>query len=620
MKISIVTLSFNQRAFLKQAMDSVLSQKYPKLEYIVVDPGSTDGSRELIRSYGDRITHRVFEPDRGASDGLNKGFSLATGEVFGFLNADDILYSGSLKRVGDFFQANPNYDVVMGDGYKIDGQGQKTRHFVARDFSVKRFFYGGTQWLQQSTFFRAESYHRSPKFNLDNRTCWDGELFLHFANQGAKVGYIRADLGGFRIHDESISGSGRMNRQYQKDCRRIFRQLTGREWRATDEALRVFFPSRRFSKKSGCAIAAARRERRHMRIAFLWTGLSGYMNACLKELFAQEGVELFVSHQVPEQNAPFDDDQFEWISNRYTWQTTPDFERLEQKLSAFKPDIVVFAGWHIFAYRRMTRRFFRRCLRIMAMDNPWLGSLKQRLGVFVSPVCIKPMADMVWLPGERQATFARKLGFSQSAIMRGSYSCDLPMFETVHVARIRQGEPLPHRFVFIGRFIPEKCIDNLVASYRLYRKQTANPWPLICCGTGPMRALLEKEEGIRMDGFVQPAKLPEVLAGAGCLVLPSKFEPWALVVHEAAAAGKLILASESVGSVSHLLQPGYNGFILDDRNVVGFASAMSRVSAMSDAQLDQMSQASHMLSQQFSPVRWTNTLLRSYETRALKNH
>ena len=74
MKISIVTLSFNQRGYLQEAMDSVLSQGYNDLEYIVVDPGSTDGSREVIKSYGDRIAHTLFEPDRGAADGLNFGF------------------------------------------------------------------------------------------------------------------------------------------------------------------------------------------------------------------------------------------------------------------------------------------------------------------------------------------------------------------------------------------------------------------------------------------------------------------------------------------------------------------------------------------------------------------
>jgi glycosyltransferase involved in cell wall biosynthesis len=240
-KISIVTLSFNQRTYLQEAMDSVLSQNYQALEYIVVDPGSTDGSRELIRSYSDRLAHVIFEPDRGAADGLNKGFSCATGDVFGFLNADDLLMPGSLQLVGDFFAQHPNCEMAMGNGHKIDRQGQKLRHFRARDFTARRYLYSGTQWLQQSTFILADAYRRSPKFNTENRTCWDGELFVNIAHQGAKVGYIDADLAAFRIHEGSISGSGRLNEQYRQDFRRIFRQIRGEDWNRKDDLLRLLY-------------------------------------------------------------------------------------------------------------------------------------------------------------------------------------------------------------------------------------------------------------------------------------------------------------------------------------------------------------------------------------------
>lgn len=237
MKISIVTLSFNQCAYLKEAIESVLSQHYPDLEYIVVDPGSTDGSRELIESYGGQISSIVFEPDRGAADGLKKGFALATGDVYGFLNADDLLFPGSLAKVAEYFKSHPECQMAMGDGFTIDGSGKKIRHYRARNFTTASFFYGGARWLQQSTFFRAEAYRGSPKFNVENRTCWDGELFVNIANQGARIGYIHADIGGFRIYEGSISGSGRLYEQFQKDSRRIFHELTGHEWRTIDQLL-----------------------------------------------------------------------------------------------------------------------------------------------------------------------------------------------------------------------------------------------------------------------------------------------------------------------------------------------------------------------------------------------
>ena len=262
MKISIVTLSFNQCAYLKEAMDSVLSQHFPDLEYIVVDPGSTDGSRELIQSYSDRISRIILEPDRGAADGLRKGFEVASGDVFGFLNADDLLFPDSLARVAEFFEAHPECQIAMGDGFTIDGSGTKIRHYRARNFTTSHYFYGGARWLQQSTFFRAEAYRRSPKFNVENRTCWDGELFVNLVNQGARIGYIRTDLGGFRIHDDSISGSGRLSEQFQKDSRRIFCELTGHEWRTIDQLLCYLYRANGLLTGVGSRLSRPRRARR----------------------------------------------------------------------------------------------------------------------------------------------------------------------------------------------------------------------------------------------------------------------------------------------------------------------------------------------------------------------
>jgi glycosyltransferase involved in cell wall biosynthesis len=239
MKISIVTVSFNQARYLGEAMDSVLEQRYPELEYIVVDPGSTDGSRELIDARAELVTHRVYEPDRGAADGLNKGFAHATGEVFGFLNADDLLYPGSLQAVAEHFERHPECDIVFGDGDKVDQDGRRLKHFHAANFTVGRYCYGGAVWLQQSTFFRERVFRKSAGFNVSNRTCWDGELFVTMVRQGARVGYLPRALAGFRIHPESISGSGRLTQLYLEDCRRIFRDLYGRDWNRAD-AVRGF--------------------------------------------------------------------------------------------------------------------------------------------------------------------------------------------------------------------------------------------------------------------------------------------------------------------------------------------------------------------------------------------
>jgi glycosyltransferase involved in cell wall biosynthesis len=121
--------------------------------------------------------------------------------------------------------------------------------------------------------------------------------------------------------------------------------------------------------------------------------------------------------------------------------------------------------------------------------------------------------------------------------------------------------------------------------------------------------MLEREQGVIVQGFVQPDQLPEALARATCLVLPSFFEPWALVVHEAAAAGLLIIASDAVGSVPHLVQDGYNGFTFRPRDVEGLAELMERIGQLSGEAVHRMSMASFSLAQQFTPERWADTLI-----------
>ncbi|MGB6193296.1 MAG: glycosyltransferase family 4 protein [Terracidiphilus sp.] len=351
------------------------------------------------------------------------------------------------------------------------------------------------------------------------------------------------------------------------------------------------------------------------RVAVLWSGFTGYLNACLRELASRDGVEIFLSHQAPGQDAPYDQSQFAWIGNRLTWRTQDDLGALPEKIEAFAPDVMIMAGWHIAPYRRLAKKYANTCWRVMLMDNAWNGTLKQRLGTLIAPFHLRPAADVAWVPGERQSIFARKMGFSPRDILRGSLSCDRPRLSAVHRARIAASQPVPRAFIFLGRLVPSKGIDTLVRAYRIYRDTARDPWPLICCGAGPLRAHLEGEAAITVEGFVQPGQMPARLAAAGCLVLPSDFEPWALVVHEAASAGLLVLASEAVGAAVHLVQPNYNGFIFGRRDAEGLAALMMRVGAMSNARLDAMSHASHLLSEQYSPERWADTLLDSLPVR-----
>ncbi len=232
MKVSIVTLSFNQGQFLETAIRSVVEQEKVDLDYILVDPGSTDDSRSIIESYRDRISEVVLERDDGPADGLNKGFERASGDIYGFLNADDVLKPGALAGVVQAFHDHPEADIISGHGHLIDAEGQPIRRMYTDRFSLWGYLYGGVVLLQQSTFFRARAFDVAGGFNSDNRTCWDGELWLDMALAGKRFFRVNKFWSAFRVYESSITGSiannGDHRAAYERDRRRMFLKARGR--------------------------------------------------------------------------------------------------------------------------------------------------------------------------------------------------------------------------------------------------------------------------------------------------------------------------------------------------------------------------------------------------------
>jgi glycosyltransferase involved in cell wall biosynthesis len=240
MRISIVTISYNQAPFLEQAIRSVTEQDYPDIEYIVVDPGSTDGSREIIERYRNRIDKIIFEPDAGPADGLNKGFEQATGYVLGFLNSDDYLLPGALKTVAAAFSAAPHRDVLSGHAVIVDADGQEINRFYSRRYSPTRYVYGAATLAQQSTFFKAAAFRQTNGFNIENRIAWDGELWVDLALSGAQFGRMPVFLSAFRVYGGSITGGcGQTTEAFLQYKDRMFVKVKGRQRRRGDWLVRI---------------------------------------------------------------------------------------------------------------------------------------------------------------------------------------------------------------------------------------------------------------------------------------------------------------------------------------------------------------------------------------------
>lgn len=237
MRISIVTISLNQARFLEEALLSVLNQHYDDLEFIVIDAGSTDGSMDIIERYRQKITTIIHEPDSGPADGLNKGFRHATGDIFGYLNADDVYLPGTIQKVANCFSGSPFLDVVCGGGFIIDDEGHLLRKVFSDPFNRRRYIYGAVTILQQSTFFHRKAFVEVGGFNILNRTCWDGELILSFSRHNKRIKTVRQLWSAFRLYGKSISGSGSTFDQYLRDIERFFVEEYGHPMNGFDRFL-----------------------------------------------------------------------------------------------------------------------------------------------------------------------------------------------------------------------------------------------------------------------------------------------------------------------------------------------------------------------------------------------
>ena len=229
MKISVVTISYNQAAFLEACLDSVARQK-GSWEHIIVDPGSTDVSRQIVERRKEQFSNLILEPDFGPADGLNKGFAKATGDIFYYLNSDDIVLEGAFEEAAKLFVANPGIDVVAGSGVFLDSSGSRLRQVWSDPIGRVRMAYGGSILVQPATFIRASAFRNVRGFNTENHTNWDGELVTDLFLSGANFKFSNKIWGGYRLHQTSITSSGK---------------LTGKmeDWQARRlQKLGVYFP------------------------------------------------------------------------------------------------------------------------------------------------------------------------------------------------------------------------------------------------------------------------------------------------------------------------------------------------------------------------------------------
>mgnify|MGYP003608174841 CR=1 FL=1 len=182
MKVSIITICYNRKNTIEQSIKSVLEQDYPHIEYIVIDGNSFDGTQDVIEKYSDKITQYISEPDKGMYDAINKGLTMATGDVVGLMHSDDEFYDSSVvSKIVQAFEKSPHSDAIYGDGIYVsnDDEQKLVRNRIGGSYDIDKIKSG---WLplHPTVYIKKSIIEKYGYYNLDFKIASDTEFLLRY--------------------------------------------------------------------------------------------------------------------------------------------------------------------------------------------------------------------------------------------------------------------------------------------------------------------------------------------------------------------------------------------------------------------------------------------------------
>ncbi len=216
--ISVITPSFNQGDYLEATIRSVLLQNYPKLEYIIIDGGSTDNSLAIIKRYAPWLANWVSEPDEGQADAINKGFQRASGDVIGWLNSDDLLFPGALQAIGQAYATQPELMVTCGFRKLITETGEQITWI--RGLPRNQHLRQRNIIAQETVYWRREIWQGLGPLDTSYHFAMDYEYWQRMIAAGHTFKLLPVFVGGFRRHDESKST--RLKDLHKADLQRLY--------------------------------------------------------------------------------------------------------------------------------------------------------------------------------------------------------------------------------------------------------------------------------------------------------------------------------------------------------------------------------------------------------------
>ncbi len=304
--------------------------------------------------------------------------------------------------------------------------------------------------------------------------------------------------------------------------------------------------------------------------------MSGYMAAGWRELKKFDDVALkIVAWSAGGSNeVAFDDELVSGLDCGLLERgCRDDYAKIALACREYRPDVVVVPGWMGAAYRRLVvSDLAKNCEVFMGMDTPWCGVPRQYLTRYRHRKFLRRV-DHVVVAGERSWQYARRLGFPEGKLHRGVYCYDDHGFSADAAATNGSG-PRDKGFLYVGRYSPEKGLDVLLDAHERYRKTVDDPWPLTCAGKGPLKPQVDSAKYAKDLGFIDPRSLPAVYRDHSVFILPSRYEPWGVVLAEAMGCGLPVIATEACGAGIDLVRQYTNGISVPSGDPNSLAGAL----------------------------------------------
>ena len=337
-----------------------------------------------------------------------------------------------------------------------------------------------------------------------------------------------------------------------------------------------------------------------LKILYLYTEVMGYTIATINAL-VRYGAEVHIIHWDEKKLTPY---QVPSISGAHFYARSMYNKKAILDLAfQVKPQITVVSGWIDHTYLSVAKILRAKGLiTVVGLDGQrqdtfrqWLAAVLGQFGYFTQ------YFSHAWVAGTYQYEYARYLGFKKKQIVFDLYSADLEKFlKYSFYSKERKRGNYPHRFLYVGRYESVKGIDILMTAWSSLEGEHGD-WELHLVGNGSLKDVLLQIPNVVVKDFMQPDDLVEEISKAGCFILPSRVEPWGVVVHEVAGAGLPCIASDAVGSATAFVINGLNGYVCSPMNSEQLANAIRMLMKKSDVELLDMGRASIELAQRITP-------------------